>query len=219
MDRRITPKTRAIIINSPHNPTGSVLAPQDLMALSELAGRHHLYVISDEVYEHLVFDGLRHESVLRYPELASRSIAAFSFGKTFHITGWKVGYAVGPPELMDEFRKVHQFVVFSVNRPVQLALADYLADPETYRSLPAFFQEKRDRFAALLGPSRFRIEPSAGTYFQLADYSALSDLHDMEFTRELTVKHGVAAIPVSPFYAEGSDRRLIRFCLPKRMIS
>lgn len=215
VEGRITPRTRVVIINSPHNPTGSVLAPSDLLALASLTERHDLHVISDEVYEHLVYDGKRHESVLRYPELARRSIAAFSFGKTFHITGWKVGYAVGPPELMHEFRKVHQFVVFSVNRPVQLALADYLADPDTYRHLPAFFQEKRDRFTNLLGASRFRMEPSAGTYFQLADYSAISDLHDMEFCRELTVKHGVAAIPVSPFYANGSERRLVRFCFAK----
>ena len=214
--RAITPRTRMIMVNAPHNPSGSVFTPDDIAALRELAVRHDLVVVSDEVYEHLVYDGRRHESVLRDAVLARRSYAVFSFGKTFHVTGWKTGYCVAPADLMTEFRRVHQFVAFVTNTPVQHALADFMtSDPQHLDELPAFYQRKRDRFAAALTRSRFGFTPAAGTFFQLADYSAISDLDDMAFVTWLTREVGVAAIPMSVFYKAPPGDRTVRFCFCK----
>lgn len=214
--RAVTPRTRMIMVNSPHNPTGSVLETEDIAALRELAVRHDLIVVADEVYEHLVFDGRRHESVLRDPVLAARSFAVFSFGKTYHVTGWKTGYCVAPPALTTELRRMHQFVAFVANTPVQHALADFMAaHPEHLDALPGFYQAKRDRFGAALAASRFRLRPSAGTFFQLADYAAISDEPDREFVRRLTTEVGVAAIPMSVFYAAPPGERVVRLCFCK----
>ena len=212
----ITPRTRMIMVNSPHNPTGSVLDAEDLLALQALAEQHNLIVCADEVYEHLIFDGRRHESVLRYPALAARSFAVSSFGKTYHVTGWKTGYCVAPAVLTAELRRVHQFVTFVGITPIQFGLADFMRDhPEHLRELPAFYQRKRDLFVQALAGSRFRTTPSAGTYFQLADYSAISDLSDVAFAEWLTRHVGVAAIPVSVFYAQAPAAKYVRFCFCK----
>lgn len=213
---RLSPRTRMIIINTPHNPCGAVLSPGDLTTLAQLAEAHDLIVLSDEVYERLIFDGIRHESVLHYPALAARSLAVFSFGKTFHATGWKVGYLVGPAALMAEVRKAHQFIVFSVNTPVQLALADYLADPAHYESLGAFYQRKRDYFLELIRGSSFEVLPSHGSYFQLLSYRGIAQVPDREMAERLTRQHGVAAIPVSAFYQDKTDHQLLRFCFAKK---
>ena len=211
----ITPRTRMIMINSPHNPTATVWKPADLDRLAGLTRDSGIVVVSDEVYEHIVFDGRPHESCARHPELAARSLVVSSFGKTYHITGWKVGYIVGPRELMAEFRKVHQFNVFTVNTPVQLALADYMGDASRYERLAAFYAAKRDFFRAALAASRFELLDSHGTYFQLARYDAISDEPDVDFVRRLARDVGVAAIPVSAFFADGRDERVIRFCFAK----
>lgn len=212
----ITPRTRMIIVNSPHNPTGTVMSAEDLLILTGLAEKHDLIVVADEVYEHLVFDGQRHESVLRYPALAARSFAVSSFGKTYHVTGWKTGYCVAPAALTTELRRVHQFVTFVGITPIQLGLATFMREhPEHLRELPGFYQAKRDLFNAAMAGSRFRLVPSAGTYFQLADYSAISDLPDREFVGWLTREVGVAAIPVSVFYESPPDARYVRFCFCK----
>jgi methionine aminotransferase len=212
----LSPRTRMVIVNSPHNPTGAVLSAADLDELAAAIRDRPIVVVGDEVYEHIVFDGLRHESLLRHPELAAKSLVVSSFGKTFHATGWKVGYCVAPPGLTAEFRKVHQFVQFCVVTPVQLALADFLAsDPGHYLGLPAFYQAKRDRFCALLAGSRFRLTPSRGTYFQLLDYSAITGERDTDFARRLAREAKVAAIPVSVFSAAPGDARLLRFCFAK----
>jgi len=210
-------RTRMLIINNPHNPAGAVLADRDIAALRELLDRHELLVLGDEVYEHMVYDGHEHLSLLRYPEIAARSITVSSFGKTYHATGWKIGYVVAPPELTREFRRIHQFVQFCVATPLQYALADFLAtDPQHYLELSGFYQAKRDRFCALLQGSRFRLSPAAGSYFQLADYGAISELNDVDFSRELTTVHGVGCIPVSVFQADvPADQRLLRFCFAK----
>jgi len=212
----ITPRTRLLILNSPHNPTGAVLSAADLSALAELVRDSRLLLLGDEVYEHIIFDGRRHESLLRYPELAERSLVVSSFGKTYHATGWKIGYCVAPAALTREFRRVHQFVQFCVVTPMQWALADFLeSDPGHYLDLPGFYQVKRDRFCALLEPSRFRLTPSAGTYFQLLDYGAITDEDDVAFARRLTTEAGVACIPVSGFCAQPLARPLLRFCFAK----
>jgi len=212
----LTPRTRIIIINSPHNPTGAVLSAGDIEALAGLVRDRPIVIVSDEVYEHIIFDGRRHESLLRHAELSARSLVVSSFGKTYHATGWKVGYVVGPQALMAEFRKVHQFVQFCVVTPIQHALADYLvSDPGHYLSLGAFYQQKRDRFCALLAGSRFRLTPASGTYFQLLDYSAISDEEDVAFARRLTREAGIASIPVSVFNAVPDGSRLLRFCFAK----
>lgn len=213
--RAINPRTRMIILNTPHNPTGTNWTKEDMESLSALVRGTDILVLSDEVYEHLVFDGKRHESVLRYPELWGRCIAAFSFGKTFHITGWRVGYVVGAAPLMKEFRKAHQYFTFCVNAPAQYALADYMEDASTYLSLPAFYQAKRDLFREQLTNTGFELLPCEGTFFQLARYSALSDEPDMEFAKRLTIEKGVAVIPLSPFYGDGTDEKIIRFCFAK----
>lgn len=214
--RAITPRTRMILVNSPHNPSGSVFEESDLDALLELAEAHDLIVMSDEVYEHLVFDGRPHWSVLRKPRLAARSYAIFSFGKTYSVTGWKIGYCIAPPLLMTEFKRVHQFVAFVTAMPLQHALADFMAHhPEHLDELPGFYQRKRDLFNAAMAGSRFRLTPSAGTFFQLAEYSAISDRGDIEMVTWLTQEVGVAAIPMSVFYQSPPAQRYVRFCFCK----
>lgn len=211
----VTPSTRMIMINSPHNPTGTVLDLQDIENLREIVKGTDILILSDEVYQHLVFDGYSHESVLRYPDLYERAIVTMSFGKTFHATGWRVGYAIAPPTITAEIRKVHQFNTFSINRPLQHALADYLAEPEHYLSLPAFYQRKRDLFIKAMAHTDFEFLPCAGTYFILASYQHISDSGDQDFARWLTTQKGVAVIPVSSFYSDGTDEKIIRFCFAK----
>lgn len=214
--KMITSRTRMIIINTPHNPTGSVLRDADMKALSAITENSDILILSDEVYEHLIFDGIRHESVCRYPQLARRSLVVGSFGKTFHATGWKMGYVLAPENLMTEFRKTHQFIVFSVNTPIQYALSEFLQDKSNYTGLADFYQERRDYFVKLLEGSRFQIIPSFGTYFQLLDYSAISSEKDTDYANRLTTEFGVAAIPVSPFYQQKSDHKVLRFCFAKK---
>ncbi|MDD2741588.1 MAG: pyridoxal phosphate-dependent aminotransferase [Rhodocyclaceae bacterium] len=214
--RLVTPKTRMIIINSPHNPTGSLLTAVDLEKLAELVRGTNIVVLSDEVYEHIVFDGERHASVCGHAELAERSIVVSSFGKTYHITGWKIGYVVGPAALMAEFRKVHQFNVFTVHTPSQLALAEYMQDATRHLGLAAFYEEKRDFFRKLMVETPFELLPCRGTYFQLASYRVISDLPDRVFAEWMTREVGVAVIPVSVFYADGRDDRVVRFCFAKK---
>lgn len=212
----ITPNTRMIIVNSPHNPTGAVLSADELEALAELVRDTDILLLSDEVYEHIAFDGAPHQSLLCHEELAARSFVVSSFGKTFHTTGWKVGYCVAPAPLSAEFRKVHQYLTFSTVTPVQLALADMLQQhPEHYLELPAFYQQKRDFFCEQMQGSRFTFTKATGTYFQLMDYSAISDLPDTEFCRWLIKEAGVAAIPISVFSEAPMDTRLVRFCFAK----
>ncbi len=213
----ITPRTRMVMINSPHNPCGSVLTREALDKLAATIRGHDIVVLSDEVYEHMVFDGQGHASVLGHDELRDKSFAVFSFGKTYHATGWKLAYCIAPAGFTAEFRKVHQFVTFTSVSFLQYALADYMREcPQHANELSSFYQAKRDRFCELLAPSRFRFTPSAGTYFQLADYSALSDEDDMSFVARLTREHGVAAIPLSPFFASPQpESRIIRFCFCK----
>jgi len=212
----ITPRTRLLMINFPHNPTGQVLDSADLRALEHIVASTGIKLLSDEVYEHIVFDGRLHQSIARSPLLAASSVLVSSFGKTFHTTGWKLGYTCAPVALTAEIRKVHQFMVFAVSTPMQFGVAAYLADPAPYLELPAFYQAKRDRFCAGLARSRFRLLPSNGTYFVLADYSAISDATEEIFARELIEKHGVASIPVSAFYREPVDNHVVRFCFAKR---
>ena len=211
----ISEKTSMIIINTPHNPTGSVLSQQDMLTLQELVKDTKIMILSDEVYEHLIYDGLEHQSIARFPELAERSFLVASFGKTFHSTGWKMGYCAGPSALMKEFRKVHQFNVFSVNHPVQKALAAYLEDKKHYVSLPKFFQAKRDLFLDAIKDSRFSFTPSAGTYFQLLDFSGISKESDLELAKKWTRERKLASIPVSAFYNKRTDHKVLRFCFAK----
>ncbi len=208
--------TRMIIINSPHNPTGMVMSAEDLKELSAVTKGSDIVVLSDEVYEHIIFDGREHQSVLKYPELASRSLAVFSFGKTFHCTGWKLAYVIGPERLMREFRKVHQFEVFACNHPMQAALAEYLSNEERYLSLPKFYQDKRDFFQSRMAKSRFEAVPSMGPYFQLYRYTKISRKHDTEFAKWLTTEHGVSAIPISVFYSNNVQEYVVRFCFAKK---
>ncbi|GIL04414.1 MAG: aminotransferase [Betaproteobacteria bacterium] len=212
----ITPRTRALMINFPHNPTGRILREEDLRALEAIVESTGLFVISDEVYEHIVFDGQPHRSVATSPLLAERSVVISSFGKTFHTTGWKIGYACAPRALSAELRKVHQFMVFAVNTPGQHAVARYLEDAAPYQTLAAFYQAKRDLFVAGLARTRFRLLPCEGTYFVLADYSALSDLPEAEFAQKMIVDYGVAVIPVSVFYERPFEGRVVRFCFAKK---
>lgn len=211
------PRTRLVIMNSPHNPTGSVWSADDLQQLATLLRDREVWLLSDEVYEHIVFDGRRHESVLRHPELAARAFVVSSFGKTFHATGWKLGYCIAPVALSAELRKIHQFVTFSTATPMQHALADFLESaPDHWQQLPAFYQHKRDLFCRLVDGARFGCTPSAGTYFQLLDYSAISDETDVELARRLTREAGLASIPVSVFsVAPDPAQRLLRFCFAK----
>jgi methionine aminotransferase len=212
----ITPRTRMILINSPHNPSGAVLSAQDLDELAAIVRDTPIVVLSDEVYEHIVYDGAEHQSVLRHAELAARSIVVSSFGKTYHCTGWKVGYAVAPAKLSAEFRKVHQYLTFCTFHPAQVAFAEFLAGaPEHYLELPAFYQAKRDRFRQLLAPSRFTLLDVPGGYFQLVDYSAIRQEEDVAFCEWLVKEGGVAAIPLTPFYAKAPHTQLVRLCFAK----
>ncbi|MCF8278623.1 MAG: methionine aminotransferase [Flavobacteriales bacterium] len=213
--RLINQRTRMIIINTPHNPSGRVMTAADMMKLQKLTDNTDIIILSDEVYEHIIFDGMEHQSVARYPKLAERSIIVSSFGKTYHNTGWKIGHVMAPAELMKEFRKVHQFNVFSVNTPAQHALAEFLDDREHYLELGAFYQEKRDTFKRLLQGSNFKIRPSEGTYFQLLDYSKISEEKDTDYAIRLTKEVGVASIPVSVFYHEKNTDKFLRFCFAK----
>ena len=213
---KITPRTRMIMINTPHNPCGSVLQERDLLELEKIVLEHNLLVLSDEVYEWLIFDGLTHQSVLRYPALSSRSLAVFSFGKTFHATGWKAGYVVAPEYLTKEVRKTHQFIVFSVNTPVQLALAEYMRTPEHYQSLGKFYQQKRDFFLKQIEGSSFEPLPCNGSYFQVVSYKNISKKSDVAMAEDLTKNFKVASIPVSVFYNDKTDNHLLRFCFAKK---
>lgn len=212
----INPRTRAILINSPHNPSGMVWTREEMLKLQALLDPTDILVISDEVYEHMVFDGKQHESAARFSALAARSFIVSSFGKTYHVTGWKVGYVAAPAPLSAEFRKVHQFNVFTVNTPVQHGLAAYMADPKPYLELPAFYQRKRDLFREGLKKTKFRMLPGEGTYFQCVDISAVSKLSEAEFCKWLTTEIGVAAIPLSAFYGNGFDQHVVRFCFAKK---
>ncbi|MDE2129027.1 MAG: pyridoxal phosphate-dependent aminotransferase [Betaproteobacteria bacterium] len=213
----ITPRTRAMLVNSPHNPSGRVWTAQDMQRLGTLLAPTDIVLISDEVYEHMVFDGATHHSAAAYPQLAARSFVVSSFGKTYHVTGWKVGMVAAPRELTREFRKVHQFNVFTVNTPMQHGLAHYLrTQPEAHLNLPAFYQAKRDRFRAGLASTRLRLLPCEGTYFQCADYGAVSDLPEAAFCEWLTREVGVAAIPLSAFHPDPVERSTVRFCFAKR---
>lgn len=214
-EQLITPKTKMIMLNTPHNPSGTIFSREDMLELQRITEGTNIIVLCDEVYEHIVFDGQEHQSILRFPDLFKRSIATYSFGKTFHNTGWKMGYAVAPEYLMDEFRKVHQFNVFCVNRPMQHALADYMKNADNYLDLSPFYQRKRDFFGAAIQASKFKLIPCKGTYFQAVDYSAISDEPDTEFAKRLTREHGVGAIPVSVFYSSGKDEKVVRFCFAK----
>ncbi|MEO8022113.1 pyridoxal phosphate-dependent aminotransferase [Polaromonas sp.] len=215
----ITPGTRAIIINSPHNPSATVWTREDMLRLQEILAPTDVLLISDEVYEHMVFDaaqGRVHESAARFPGLAARAFIVSSFGKTYHVTGWKVGYVAAPASLTAEFRKVHQFNVFTVNTPVQYGLASYMLDARPYLDLPAFYQRKRDLFRAGLAKTRFKLLPSEGSYFQCVDISEVSELNEADFCKWLTTEIGVAAIPLSAFYGNGFDQRVVRFCFAKK---
>jgi len=212
----ITDRTRLIILNTPHNPTGTVWSEQDIQQLRAVIADRDIHLLSDEVYEHMCFDGKQHLSLLRYPDLAARTFAIFSFGKTYHATGWRVGYCITPRPLMEEFLRIHQFINFSTNTPMQYAIADFLRDGQQHHyELGNFYQQKRDLFCELLALSSFRLIPSAGTYFQLADYSAISDEPDSEFSARLTREHKVGAIPVSVFYKQAPNQRVVRFCFAK----
>lgn len=214
--QKITPRTRMILLNTPHNPTGAVLRATDIEELRRVVAGTDILIHSDEVYEHLIFDGLPHTSILRYPDLLERSFVSFSFGKVYHCTGWKLGYSVSSPELMKEFRKVHQFNCFSCHTPSQVALATYLKDPQTYLSLGAFLQQKRDYFAGLMSATRFTPLPSYGSYFQLYRYDRISEESDKDLAIRITKEYGVASIPVSAFYQSGKDDHVIRFCFAKK---
>lgn len=213
--RLISHRTKMIIINSPHNPSGSILQHEDMEKLNRILQHRDIIVLSDEVYEHLIFDKQQHQSVCRYPELANRSLLIGSFGKTFHATGWKVGFVLAAENLMKEFRKAHQFVVFAVNTPIQYALADFLGDEMQFTSISDLFQQKRDYFVKAIRKSKFKVIPSYGTYFQLLDYSSISDEKDMDFAVRLIKEHGIASVPVSAFYNQGDDHKVLRFCFAK----
>ncbi|WP_108803283.1 methionine aminotransferase [Aquimarina sp. Aq107] len=212
---KITSKTKMMIINTPHNPTGTILSKEDMLKLENLLKGTDIILLSDEVYEHIIFDSQPHQSVARFPGLSERAFITASFGKTFHTTGWKMGYCIAPKELMKEFRKVHQFNVFCSNHPMQYALAEYLKTPENYMSLPNFYQEKRDLFLSLIKDSRFSYVPAAGTYFQLLDYTNITDEGDVAFAERLTKEHKIASIPVSVFNLNQQDDKVLRFCFAK----
>ena len=214
--QKITSKTKMIMLNTPHNPSGSVLSLSDIEQLRNIVKDTGIFILSDEVYEHLIFDELRHQSMLRYPDLYERSFVCFSFGKVYHCTGWKMGYCVAPPALMKEFRKVHQFNCFTCNSPVQFALADFLKEKENYLQLGNFMQQKRDHFKNLMQLTKFKALPSYGSYFQLYSYEGISDEKEKDFAIRLTKEYGVASIPVSAFYKDGQDNKVLRFCFSKK---
>ena len=211
----VSEKTKAIILNSPHNPTGAVLSSSDIQELRNIVKNSNIFIVSDEVYEHIVYDNAPHESILRYPDLYERSFVCFSFGKVFHCTGWKIGYCVAPPALSREFIKIHQFNAFSTHTPAQVALAQYLKIAEAYSSLPSFYQQKRDFFVDAMKQSKFKLFHSAGSYFICGSYEALSNETDKDFCIRLTKEVGVTTIPVSAFYHSGTDNKVIRFCFGK----
>lgn len=213
--KKLTPRTRMIVLNSPHNPTGATLTEEDMQQLRDIVKGTDMLILSDEVYEHLVFDGAAHQSMLKYPDLLERAFVCFSFGKVFHCTGWKLGYCISSPSLMAEFRKVHQFNAFSTFSPAQPAIARYLGNPETYTKLAGFMQQKRDMFAGLMEQTRFRALACRGSYFRCYSYEAISDEPDLQFAERITKEVGVAAIPLSAFYLDGTDNRVVRFCFAK----
>ncbi|MCF8068919.1 MAG: methionine aminotransferase [Desulfobacterales bacterium] len=212
----ITPKTRLMIINSPHNPTGAVLTQQDMASLIDVVKDTDVMILSDEVYEHIIFNGTRHESIARYPELVERSFIVSSFGKTYHTTGWKTGYCLAPAPLSKELDRVHQYITFTPNSPIQYAYAEFMEKKEMYLELGAFYQKKREIFLSLIEDSRFKVLPAHGTFFQMLDYSDISDEPDTEFAKRLTIEHGVAAIPPSVFYSNSEDYKVLRFCFAKK---
>lgn len=209
-------RTKMIIINTPHNPTGSILTAKDMMQLEKITKNTGIIILSDEVYEHIIFDGYEHQSVCRYPSLAERSLVLCSFGKTFHTTGWKTGYCLAPENLMKEFRKVHQFIVFCSNTPIQHAVADFLKVKGNYEELGKFYQEKRDCFVKFVKNSRFKIVPCSGTYFQLLDYSGITDETEMDFAQRLIKEKGIGSVPVSSFYHNPVNNNILRFCFAKK---
>lgn len=213
---KITSKTRMVIINTPHNPSGTIFSKEDMLLLQNALKGTNIILLSDEAYEHIVFDGLSHESVAKYPELVSRSVICASFGKTFHTTGWKMGYCVAPKALMEEIQKIHEFNVFSVSHPMQRALTTYLKKPDNYLALNSFFQKKRDLFLEGIQSSRFLYTPSQGTYFQLLDYSQITNEGDVALAKRLTIEHGVASIPISVFNEDQLDHKILRFCFAKK---
>lgn len=215
VSRKITSKTKMVIINTPHNPSGTVFSKEDMLKLQELLKGTDIILLSDEVYEHIIFDNLQHQSVCLFPDLKSRSFIVASFGKTFHNTGWKTGYCCAPKDLMEEFKKVHQFNVFCVNHPTQKGLADYLQEPSHYLELSAFYQRKRDLFLNLIKDSRFKFIPSKGTYFQGLDYSNITTESDVDFAKRLTIDHKIASIPLSVFNTDNLDKKVLRFCFAK----
>lgn len=215
VEQKVNKKTKLIIINSPHNPTGAVMSKKDMLALQKIVVEHELFLISDEVYERIIFDNESHESVLRYPELLKRSIAIFSFGKTFHATGWKTGYAVAPEYISKEIRKIHQYLTFSVSTPMQHAIASYMENESNYVNLGNFYQDKRDSFTNKLKSSRFKVLPCHGTYFQLLSYEDIDDRPEFEMAELLTKEHGIAAIPTSSFYKNEMNNNVLRFCFAK----
>ena len=212
----ITKKTKAILVNTPHNPTGVVMTKEDILQLQEIVLSNQLYLISDEVYEHLIYDNHQHETVMKYPELMARSFVCFSFGKTYHCTGWKLGYCVAPSELMKEYRKVHQFNAFSCDTPKQLGIAEYMTNQEAYLTLGAMYQAKRDYLRKLLAPTSFKCIPSSGSYFESYSYTAISDESDKVFAERLVKEFGIAVIPMSAFYHNGTDHKVIRLCFAKK---
>lgn len=212
---KINEKTKMVMINSPHNPTGTIIRKEDLEQLDTILRDTNIFLLSDEVYEHLIYDEEKHESVLKYPGLYERSFVVFSFGKVFHATGWKMGYCIAPPDLTVQFRKIHQFLVFSSSTPMQAGLAEFLKNEDEYLSLPNFFQKKRDTFAEAIKDSKFKIIPCHGTYFQLLDYSAISDERDVDYAKRLVLENGIASIPVSVFYKDELDNNILRFCFAK----
>lgn len=214
--QKITPKTRMIMINTPQNPTGSVLSENDIKELRSIVSGTNIMILADEVYEHLIFDGIPHYSILRYPDLLERSFVCFSFGKTYHCTGWKLGYCISSPGLMKEFRKVHQFNCFTCNTPLQVGIAEYITNKDAYLSLPAFYQAKRDYFAKLMEATPFRAMRSHGSYFQCYSYAHLSEEGDREFAMRLIKEYGIVTIPVSAFYKHGKDDKVLRFCFAKK---
>ena len=215
VEATVNTNTKAIIINTPHNPSGAVLSNEDMLRLTKIVTENNLYLISDEVYEHIIFDGLIHNSALKYPELRARTIAIYSFGKTFHATGWKTGYMVAPAEITVELRKVHQFAIFSANTPIQYGIAKYLEDGDHYSYLSKFYQDKRDTFESLMQQTKFTPAPCYGTYFQLYTYEKIAEWHDIKMAEWLAKEHKVATIPASVFYEDGKHIKYLRFCFAK----
>ncbi|MCF6239937.1 MAG: methionine aminotransferase [Bacteroidales bacterium] len=215
VNKMVNARTRMIIINTPHNPSGSVLSPEGMEKLSKLVSGTKIMILADEVYEHIVFDGLEHQSIVKYKELVERSIVISSFGKTYHATGWKMGYCLAPENITKEIRKIHQFNVFAVNTPIQYAIADFLDDKNAYLQLGNFYQNLRDEFLKLLEGTKFKFTPSKGTYFQLLDYSDISDEKDTDFAARLIKEFGIASVPVSAFYHDAFDAKVLRFCFAK----